>query len=327
MRLTVRCSRAALCVDRLSQAALAASLQDARAAGLAFGVDAAELEQKLDEAEEADLKMAMALSMQLEEERERMAIEGRRSRCSWRRSTRARWRSRSRRVCRAAGAAATGICAPCGGGAGLLGTLPPSPGRRNGPPGERTAAQVAAAELSVRVAQEASAVREHAVKEKELRDEEAFRGGVKGGASQAEMRARTEHLKKQRDIILAQRKKARDAAAATATARPPPQPPPTQNEAASGSPAQQQEIGAHRAAGYSSGELMADAQRARLSVALASSMKASLLGEDATTLELQHRIEQHTKKIDLELTKAQLRAEVERDRGMWVPRLDCIPLL
>ena len=77
MRLTVRCSRAALCVDRLSQAALAASLQDARAAGLAFGVDAAELEQKLDEAEEADLKMAMALSMQLEEERERMAIEGR----------------------------------------------------------------------------------------------------------------------------------------------------------------------------------------------------------------------------------------------------------
>ena len=61
---------------------------------------------------------------------------------------------------------------------------------------------------------------------------------------------------------------------------------------------------------------MADAQRARLSVALASSMKASLLGEDATTLELQHRIEQHTKKIDLELTKAQLRAEVERDRGM-----------
>ena len=205
---------------------------------------------------------------------------------------------------------------PGGGGAGLLGTLPPMPGRRNGPPGERTAAQVAAAELSVRVAQEASAVREHAVKEKELRDEEAFRGGVKGGASQAEMRARTEHLKKQRDIILAQRKKARDAAAATATARPPPQPPPTQNEAASGSSAQQQEIGAHRAAGYSSGELMADAQRARLSVALASSMKASLLGEDATTLELQHRIEQHTKKIDLELTKAQLRAEVERDRGM-----------
>ena len=317
MRLTVRCSRAALCVDRLSQAALAASLQDARAAGLAFGVDAAELEQKLDEAEEADLKMAMALSMQLEEERERMAIEGREiplqlapiDSCQ----------TAQPQPPSLAGPPAPpppAFVRPGGGGAGLLGTLPPMPGRRNGPPGERTAAQVAAAELSVRVAQEASAVREHAVKEKELRDEEAFRGGVKGGASQAEMRARTEHLKKQRDIILAQRKKARDAAAATATARPPPQPPPTQNEAASGSSAQQQEIGAHRAAGYSSGELMADAQRARLSVALASSMKASLLGEDATTLELQHRIEQHTKKIDLELTKAQLRAEVERDRGM-----------
>ena len=71
-------------------------------------------------------------------------------------------------------------------------------------------------------------------------------------------------------------------------------------------------------AGYSSGAAAgtaADAQRAKLSVALASSMKASLLGEDSTTLELHERIESHQKRIDLELTKAQLRAEVERDRG------------
>ena len=44
-------------------------------------------------------------------------------------------------------------------------------------------------------------------------------------------------------------------------------------------------------------------------------MKASLLGEDATTLDLHQRIEHHQRKIDLELTKAQLRAEVDRDRG------------
>ena len=55
----------------------------------------------------------------------------------------------------------------------------------------------------------------------------------------------------------------------------------------------------------------ANQQRARLSVALASSMKASLLGEDSTTRDLQDRIESHHRKIDLELTKAQLRAEAE----------------
>ena len=49
--------------------------------------------------------------------------------------------------------------------------------------------------------------------------------------------------------------------------------------------------------------------RQSLSRSLATSMKASLLGEDAQTLDLQNRIDNNMKKIDLELTKAQLRAE------------------
>lgn len=43
-------------------------------------------------------------------------------------------------------------------------------------------------------------------------------------------------------------------------------------------------------------------------------MKASLLGEDATTLDLHQRIDSHHRKIDLELTKAQLRAEMAMER-------------
>jgi hypothetical protein len=73
-----------------------------------------------------------------------------------------------------------------------------------------------------------------------------------------------------------------------------------------------------RAAGYSSaadgkGGLPegVDSNRAALSRALASSMKASLVGGDASTLELQQRIDTHQRKADLERIKEQLKADAK----------------
>jgi len=142
------------------------------------------------------------------------------------------------------------------------------------------------------------------------REQEKVAAPVAQTASAEEVRKRAEHLKKQRDLIINQRKKQRDAAsAASAAAAPPPAapaaPPPPANGAM------------HRGAGFSSGDPTSDAHRARLSVALASSMKASLLGSDATSVDLEHKMEQHHRKIDLEMTKAQLRAEAEAEKGYY----------
>ena len=179
-------------------------------------------------------------------------------------------------------------------------------------PRERTEAQVQAAEVASRAQAIAAEARERDMREKEAQKESMLQQTEQqqGGASAAEMRARAEHLKRQRDLILAQRKKAREAEANNAQAQmEPPMAPPRAEPV-------QPSSALHRGAGFSSGEPVADAHRARLSVALASSMKASLLGEDAATLDLHHRVEAHQKKVDLELTKAQLRAEVEAERGI-----------
>ena len=306
----------------LPQQALELSIQEAMANGVSTGVDRAELERKEDEKEEADLKMAMAMSLQLEEERERMENEGREAPMPLAPSNPSppppeppAAVAQSRITPMAAPPPAMAPVRPPAGGP--LGALPPMPGRAGAapraPPQERTPTQIAAAEMAQRVSAEAAAVREAAIREKEEREAEQARHADSVSAS--EMRARQEHLKKQRDLILAQRKKARDAAAAAAPSPPPPAAPPIVGGNATNAP-QMASSSAHRGAGYTSGEPVADAQRARLSVALASNMKASLLGEDATTLDLQQRIESHHRKIDLELTKAQLRAEVERDRAM-----------
>jgi len=147
---------------------------------------------------------------------------------------------------------------------------------------------------------QAAAVREAALAAKEERIEAAApsQGGAHG-ASAAEVRARAEHLKKQRDLILAKRKKEREAALPLAQQQQP------QPQAAEQAPPA--EHGAHRAAGYSSQPVAAE--RAALSRNLASAMKSSLLGEDSATLDLQYRIDSHQRKVDLELTKQQLRDE------------------
>jgi hypothetical protein len=178
---------------------------------------------------------------------------------------------------------------------------------------ERTPLQIQAAETAQRAAAAAAAARERDAMERFQKQAE-HEQAQSSAASAAEVRARAEHLKKQRDLILAQRKKQRDADFAAAPPQRPPPPPPGVAAAAPPVPGSSD---MHRGAGYTGGEPTADAHRARLSVALASSMKSSLLGEDATTLDLQHRIDQHHKKVDLEATKAQLRAEVERERGMY----------
>ena len=266
--------------------------------------------------EDADLKMALALSLQLEEEQQRREEENIPPPEVLPPAPVAEPPTYNPPAPVAEPAAPPPakmppVRPPTGGGS-TLGPLPSLPGMPRAPPPQvRTEAQIQAAEAASRAQAMAAEAREREMREKEAEKENQLRQQEQqqGQASAAEMRARAEHLKRQRDLILAQRKKAREAEAVNsrpAAAQPEPQraPEPVQPSSA-----------LHRGAGFSSGEPVADAHRARLSVALASSMKASLLGEDAATLDLHHRVEAHQKKVDLELTKAQLRAEVEAERG------------
>jgi len=287
--------------DMELKVALAASLQEAQAAGISTAVDMGEVDRKQEEQEEADLQMALAMSMALEEEQQKMVEEERPPPVDPRPPPVAPPPAAPPALPPVAAPAAA---APRG---GPLGALPSIPGRVGGPPAERTATQQAAAELAQRVQNEAAQVREASERERKERAEAAAQNS---GVNAAEVRARAEHLKKQRDLILAKRKKQREADSAAAA--PPPPPPAGAGAKAPMPPSSTLSAGA----GYSSGEPMADAQRARLSVALASSMKASLLGEDGASIDLHQRIENHHRKIDLEMTKAQLRAEAERDRDM-----------
>ena len=140
-----------------------------------------------------------------------------------------------------------------------------------------------------------------------------------GAKQQHEMKARAEHLRKQRDLLLAQRKKQREAElanytpmpAAAAAAAPPPAAP-----AAVAAPPPSMVSGATmmRSAGYSSGvPSEAQDQRAQLSRSLAASMKADLAsGGNAEEALIHERAE---RRADLEATKASLRREVEMERA------------
>jgi len=140
-------------------------------------------------------------------------------------------------------------------------------------------------------------------------------------ARAAEVRARAEHLKKQRDLLVAKRKKEREEGfIGTGQLDPNGQlPAPAARPAPAALPPQSE---LKRGAGFSSGSdenvPPSDADgRAMLTRSLASNMKASLLGEDAQSLELQQRIETHQRKADFENTKAQLMAEMDaaKDSG------------
>ena len=290
------------------QQALELSMREAAQAGIATGVHPDDVARREEDAEDADLKMALALSLQLEEEAQRRDEEG----MPPPPPPPAPPPRPPPPAAAALPPAMPPVRAPAGGGS-ALGPLPSLPGMPpRAAPRERTEAQVQAAEVASRAQAIAAEARERDMREKEAQKESMLQQTEQqqGGASAAEMRARAEHLKRQRDLILAQRKKAREAEAANAQAQmEPPMAPPRAEPV-------QPSSALHRGAGFSSGEPVADAHRARLSVALASSMKASLLGEDAATLDLHHRVEAHQKKVDLELTKAQLRAEVEAERGI-----------
>ena len=71
-----------------------------------------------------------------------------------------------------------------------------------------------------------------------------------------------------------------------------------------------------RAAGYSAEPSQAAPQRADLSRALASNMKASLLGSDGDSLGIDATLSGAERKADFEATKAAMRKEHDRARGL-----------
>ena len=170
----------------------------------------------------------------------------------------------------------------------------------------------------------AAEVRERAQREKRAAEEKAASSAV-SEVRASEMRARAEHLRKQRDLILAQRKKAREGEALKENAS---------------AQAQAPVLGAHRAAptigapgpsaerlsrpaGYGkeegggaegAGPSGAQAHRQNLSRSLAASMKASLMGDDGGALALESRLAAAERKDDFEATKAALRQEFADSR-------------
>ena len=134
---------------------------------------------------------------------------------------------------------------------------------------------------------------------------------------QQEMKARAEHLRKQRDLLLAQRKKAREAELANFQPEPVPQAPPPHAPPPPLPTAPPVGVagGMKRAAGYSeAASESVQEQRAQLSRSLAASMKANLLGAGDVEEQL---FADKERKADLEATKAALRHQVaaERSRG------------
>lgn len=168
---------------------------------------------------------------------------------------------------------------------------------RSLPPAQVTAADIRKAEIAA----QASLKAQQAVQQANIAKEEQQREMLNAMPSDqaAEVRARAEHMKQQRDLILAKRKKQYEVSgAATATEPAAPTPP---------APAQ----ALRRGAGYSSAAAappvgMSDQQL--LSRSLASNMKASLLGGNAAD-GLGASIAAAERRADLEATKNMLRAE------------------
>jgi len=252
-------------------------------------VTPAEIAEAEKEKEEADLKMALALSLQLEDEQKKMqAMEASQS-----------------------AAAQPPPARPAPALAPVTAAAPPSAP----PPPAKTLAPIAAVVPSsakqmqeVRASEaaaKAAEARQRAEKEKKEATEARLAGEASASAKQqAEMKARAEHLRKQRDLILAQRRKQRESEAAAYT-------PPPAGSAAPAAPLAASAAPMRRAAGYSEDkEVVSDEQRAMLSRALATSMKATLLGGDS--LGLEQMLVQAEKRADLEATKAALRREAAR---------------
>ena len=301
------------------QQALELSMKEAAQMGIATGVDNNEIMQREEEAEDADLKMALALSLQLEEEKVKMDEEAAHgSAPPTVTSLPAMAPPPPPQAVPARSALPPAPMRPVQGGLAPLGPVGGAAPRASAPPPmaplQRSDAQIRASETAARAQQMAAEARERDREQHQQVQQQQVQSMGEGSASASEMRARAEHLKKQRDLIVAQRKKARDAEAAAHVTQPP---------VARAPPAVPPSSALKQGAGFSSGgggpPPVADAHRARLSVALASSMKASLLGEDAATLDLQNRVDAHEKKLDLEHAKAQLRAEAQADRdgGHW----------
>ena len=204
------------------------------------------------------------------------------------------------------------LAAPSMGLGKPLGALPKLPGLPPMPPPvQRPLAPSADVGVAIEARERVVAVKEKAKKDslmyRETHFEEQENKSLQHaapGASAAEVRARAEHLKKQRDLILAQRKKAREAAAAAAA---PPNPvaaaPPPQSRPPPMPPSSNLKNGA----GYSSGG--DNVARAGLTTVLASNLRASLLGEDQSNHALEERIAAH-KRADLAATKDRLRQEM-----------------
>jgi len=152
--------------------------------------------------------------------------------------------------------------------------------------------EIRAAEAAARAAES----RKRAEAEKRAAEAAASAAAALGVKQRAEMDARADHLRKQRDLILAQRKKQREAEAAKFAA--PAAPAPLNVPAPT--------VGMRRAAGYDASKVDEPLDyRAQLSRALGSGVKASLAGGEAAQAE---------RLADLEATKAALRAEAERAR-------------
>ena len=323
------------------QAALAASMKDLQNVCFSTDISAEEISRMADEAEDADLRMALALSLQIEKVREEKGKAEDASPTSLADAPSLPQRPQEAAAPPAAKEGVLAEVAPASPSQTSLADAPSltAPARRAPPPPkpasklpmttlapiqhppiQRTEDQQLRAERAIAVAQKASAraaeVRERDFQEREEREDKEPTAPPAGSTiSQAEMRARAEHLRKQRDLILAKRKAEREGALGkpsdwvSAAPSAPAEPSPAQT---SGSALNL----TLRAAGYSSaadgkGGLPegVDSNRAALSRALASSMKASLIGGDASTLELQQRIDSHQRKADLERIKEQLKAD------------------
>ena len=216
------------------QAALEASLKEVSGEGIATGIHPDDLSRQQAEQEDADLKFALALSMQVAEaESEPPPAPPPRP--------------------------PPPPPPPPPPAAQERSALPAIKGRGAGwqPP------QPATLQTVSRASEEAAHAREQLLQAKEQAAPPPMQSHV---PSEKEKAARIEHLKRQRDLILAQRKKQREVEAA---AVPPPPPPP----ASAGYGAQADAMS--RAAGYSA-EPQSDAHRAQMTRSLASALKAEL---------------------------------------------------
>jgi len=285
--------------EAMLQAALRASMEDS---GLAFG--AAEVAAKQIEKEEADLRMAIALSLQIQQEmeeqvpadapepppepletkpaaarvaelEERLSKATRSMEASSERSHAILPLKKREAIADAKDEAPTGAK-----GQASLAGLPPL---KTSPVSLQ---EVRAKEAMARAAEtRVRAEEERESKRKALAG--ATVGSDVGKIAGQEMEARAAHLRKQRDLILAQRKCEREKAAAAEPVRAAPPAPPAA-AAASAAPA-------------------LDSSRAGLSRQLAAGMKAQLAGGDSSQLD--------ARKADLEATKAALKAEFAANRS------------